>query len=59
MGRVVVVVVNTVAGVGVPVVSLSQSSGHDILDQAALISSAAGRGHGHDAGKPAWPPVLR
>ncbi len=33
---VVVVVVNTVAGVGVPVVSLSQSSGHDVLDQAAL-----------------------
>jgi protein TonB len=33
---VVVVVVNTVAGVGVPVVSLSQSSGYDVLDQAAL-----------------------
>lgn len=33
---VVVVVVNTVAGVGVPAVSLSQSSGFDILDQAAL-----------------------
>ncbi|MGB4911702.1 MAG: TonB family protein [Candidatus Dechloromonas phosphoritropha] len=33
---VVVVVVNTVAGVGVPVVSLSQSSGFDVLDQAAL-----------------------
>lgn len=33
---IVVVVVNTVAGVGVPVVSLSQSSGFDVLDQAAL-----------------------
>lgn len=33
---VVVVVVNTVAGVGVPVVNLSQSSGYDVLDQAAL-----------------------
>ena len=33
---VVAVVVNTVAGVGVPVVSLSQSSGFDVLDQAAL-----------------------
>jgi len=33
---VVVVVVNTVAGVAVPVVDLSQSSGFDSLDQAAL-----------------------
>ena len=33
---VAVVVVNTVAGVAVPVVSLSQSSGFDALDQAAL-----------------------
>jgi protein TonB len=33
---VAVVVVNTGAGVAVPVVSLSQSSGFDALDQAAL-----------------------
>lgn len=33
---VVVVVVNTVAGAGVPVVTLSQSSGFDVLDRAAL-----------------------
>lgn len=41
---VVVVVVNTVAGVGVPVVSLSQSSGFDVLDQAAvdLVGQAVG-----------------
>ena len=50
---VVVVVVNTVDGVGVPVVSLSQSSGYDVLDQAALDLV------GHSVGTATMPESLR